>query len=388
MRILVISPVPTHPPNAGNRVRILNFIRMLREMGHQVFFAHIQRELGDEAAMKQEWGVERFFRIPYYSESGIVMFLQKLKRTIIRPKPPNPRPMHIDSWYMNRSDRALRRILKGRHFNAVIVEYAFFSKALTIFDDTTLKVIDTHDVLTDRHSLFIEKGFRPGWFSTTREQEAAGLSRADVVIAIQKNEERFFQSICHKQVITVGHLTALKKLDPYASKGRSVLYVGSDNEINIKSFLYFMNNILPIVKTGAPDVRVVIAGKICHHLSRNSGAVLLGEVENLEDVYAGARIVINPAIMGTGLCIKSIEALGYGKPLVATPEGARGLENGQGSAFLLGKTPQEFADHVLTLLRDESACRTISKNAYEFAQAWNKGQLLQLHDVLDKRCHS
>lgn len=125
-------------------------------------------------------------------------------------------------------------------------------------------------------------------------------------------------------------MTALKKLDPYASKGRSVLYVGSDNEINIKSFLYFMNNILPIVKTRAPDVRVVLAGKICHHLSRNSGAVLLGEVENLEDVYAGARIVINPAIMGTGLCIKSIEALGYGKPLVATPEGARGLRMDKG----------------------------------------------------------
>lgn len=385
MKILVISPIPTHPPNVGNRVRIYNFISSLKEMGHEVFLAHIQRESGDEISMKNCWGKSHYIKIPYKATSKTILLLQKIKRHIVRQEPDNSYPLDIDSWYMDRSNKPLRGLARTHRFDAVIVEYVFFSKALNLFDKTTLKIIDTHDVISERHAMFINKGLQPVWFSTTKEQEARGLSRADIIIAIQEKEKQFFRSICDKQTITVGHLTTTRQTRLDLADRNRLLYVGSQNEINIKSFEYFMESILPIIKKKNPDIRIMLAGKICNCVSQyNSEVSLLGEVNDMADAYSETDIVINPAIMGTGLCIKSIEPLGYGKPFVTTSEGARGLEHGSGRAFLVGNTPQEFANHIVTLLNDNDTYRTIAQTAYTFALEWNKEQISNLRTIFNE----
>ena len=43
-KILVISPTPTHPQNAGNRIRIYNLVSNLKELGHDVHFLYEGRE--------------------------------------------------------------------------------------------------------------------------------------------------------------------------------------------------------------------------------------------------------------------------------------------------------------------------------------------------------
>lgn len=46
-KILVISQTPTHPQNAGNRTRIVNFLLALKEQGHEIHFVYLNRESGD-----------------------------------------------------------------------------------------------------------------------------------------------------------------------------------------------------------------------------------------------------------------------------------------------------------------------------------------------------
>ena len=53
--------------------------------------------------------------------------------------------------------------------------------------------------------------------------------------------------------------------------------------------------------------------------------MFLGHKENIEKEYAEATVVINPAWIGTGLKIKTVEALARGKALVTTPKGIEGL---------------------------------------------------------------
>ena len=56
-----------------------------------------------------------------------------------------------------------------------------------------------------------------------------------------------------------------------------------------------------------------------------AGVEVAGYVPDLADEYAAARVVINPAVAGTGLKIKTLEALAYLRPLVAWPNGVDGL---------------------------------------------------------------
>jgi hypothetical protein len=86
--------------------------------------------------------------------------------------------------------------------------------------------------------------------------------------------------------------------------------------------------------------------------------------------------------MGTGLKIKSIEALGLGKALVSAPAGYTGLEDGLGKAYLPGNLPSEFIENCVKLLCDAGARRSLEESAYDFASRWNARQREELLGVL------
>jgi Glycosyl transferases group 1 len=67
------------------------------------------------------------------------------------------------------------------------------------------------------------------------------------------------------------------------------------------------------------DLSWLIAGTILRRgLPLVSRPFRLGVVERLEYFYAMVDCIVNPMIGGTGLKIKTIEALGYGRPIIGT----------------------------------------------------------------------
>lgn len=60
LKVLVVSPTPTHPTTAGNRARILNLCTLLRSAAHDVHFLHVQRERGNDSAMAASFGSRRW----------------------------------------------------------------------------------------------------------------------------------------------------------------------------------------------------------------------------------------------------------------------------------------------------------------------------------------
>ena len=56
------------------------------------------------------------------------------------------------------------------------------------------KILDTHDVFSGRREVLQANGIEPEYFHTTREEEAKGLARADLVWAIKQPEQIYFQT--------------------------------------------------------------------------------------------------------------------------------------------------------------------------------------------------
>ena len=96
-----------------------------------------------------------------------------------------------------------------------------------------------------------------------------------------------------------------------------------------------------------------------------------GEFEDITRPYEIADVVINPINCGTGLSVKTIEALGQCKPIVTTSIGARGLMKGANRAFLVADEASEFADFVVRVLTENSLYETLVENAYDFVTDWN-----------------
>lgn len=386
MRVLFVSPTPTHPQNAGNRARVYRLAAAVRQMGHDVHFAFIRREHGDERAMRDWWG-DRFHAIDY-TEPTARNGPQRLAGQLLgRWLPGLEHNLPIDAWFDTSNLTALRQIQEAHRFEVVIVEYVFMSLAFSAFGGDVLKIVDTHDVFTDRYKIFLQSGRKPDWFSASRDEEAAGLRRADAVIAIQDQEREFFERISGVRTATIGHLVDTQGLydDPEVRgdcpQAPTMLFVGSGNPVNVDSVRHFIDNTLPLIKRRVPDIEFLLAGRICNAFRPQPGIRHLGELDDLAAAYRAATLVVAPMRFGTGLNIKVIEALGHGMPLVTTSNGVKGISM-QAAPFLVADTGPDFAAEVEKLVADSRLRSTLSANAQQFAVAWNRDFLQALQQLV------
>lgn len=368
--VLVISPVPTHPQDEGCNQRVYTLVQELRKLGHEVNFLHLARHQGDVLAMQKAWG-PNFHQIEYHDPVG---YLKKLWIKV-RGRLSLPYNYSIDDWCYEGLMAPVKDVIDAVAPDVVMVEYVYLSRLLTLVSPGVLKILDTHDVMSGRHEKMIAAGHIPRWFSCTPAEEARGLERADVVVAIQDQEREFFSPITKRQVVTVGHLVPNRRPENTAPMGQSLLFVGTGNPPNVDAIGWFIKQILPRLISDLPGLRLVLVGKICDHIPDTPHCIKYGRVEDLTVVYEEADVVLNPVRFGTGLKIKSIEALGYAKPLVTTPVGAEGMESGAGAAFLLAHDENEFADCVMRLLTDKALYEKVCAEAYEFVLNWNRHHL-------------
>ncbi len=156
-----------------------------------------------------------------------------------------------------------------------------------------LRILDTHDFFADRHKAFVNTANRFGyWFSVPPDVECKAFRRADVVVAIQEEEERSFKQRLAGEppaVETVSHILDLgQRVEDFTSA--DFLFLGSGNDANVISLNSFLHNVLPLVRAARPDIRLVLAGSICGKVEDMEGVLKLGRVENLKDAFTRAPL--------------------------------------------------------------------------------------------------
>jgi polysaccharide biosynthesis protein PslH len=364
----MISPVATHPADAGNRARVRSLSTMLREIGHDVYFMHVEQEACDTQAMRANWG-DRYIPVGYTWQRSVA---RRLARRIARNVGSDRAHIYgIDEWYDPAIDTAIDALDRRVGFDAAIVEYVFMSRALLRFQNDVLKVIDTHDVFANRHRSYLRNNQPPTWFSCSPREEAKGLNRAHAVLAIQADEAADFRARIAPPVVTVGHAVALQAMPATGVVTGRILFVGSANSINVASLQWFVTEVLPEIRAQHQAAELALAGTVCHQWPEAPGIRLLGTMEDLALAYGSAEVVVNPMQFGTGLKIKTLEALGYARALVTTPCGATGLEEGAGTAFQVASDARSFADEVSRLLMDRQRSQTLGAAGYRFATGYN-----------------
>lgn len=389
--ILMVSPTPSHPSNAGNRTRIYSMVRLLKEQGCEIHFLFAGYETGDMNAMKEYWGNHfhycelksnipnrnsfHIFFIIYMFCTKFFNLIKKQYYKIIYSYEQNKYNQLVDTYYNEHISLAVARLQNEYKFSHVIVEYVALSKVLKQFPANVLKIIDTHDIFSDRYKIYLTLKLQPQWWSFFKREESKGLNRSDVVIAIQDEEGEKLKEICSKRVLTFGHIINQenKSSTPFAKR---LLFSASDNSINIEGINSFIDEVLPRVASVHPDLIMQIAGTINREkrlIRSHRNIKFIGEFDQISEPYSKSDIVINPIKKGTGLKIKTIEALAYSKPLVTFLSGLEGLSeyNKEMPFALLCKTSDEFADSLIELLDNEALRAEISKNALAYINSYN-----------------
>jgi glycosyltransferase involved in cell wall biosynthesis len=373
-RVLIISPVPTHPVTGGNRARIHMLLEALDILGVDFHFVFITWESADKEAMEKRWGKQRVTVIPHQLTPRYAPLWRRIRNFTLRHlQLEQSHPLEVDFFRSPDLERAVMDVAHDYQPKCVMVEYVFNSWMLDLFPSTVRKLVDTHDRFADRNEHFRKAGIQEKWFSTTRRQERKGLRRADCILAVQEQEADYFRQLTGREVITAGQIFPIVSTPDPKTSTPTVLFVGGSNTGNRDTVSYCINTIWPMIRSQLPAARLLIVGRICESISGGEkGVELYGQVPELATVYAKAHVVFNPVRAGTGNKIKSIEALAYGRPLVTTTVGSLGIEGGNGRAFLVGNDAKSLAEHCLLLLRDRQRRSALASEAIRFMSACNQ----------------
>ena len=277
----------------------------------------------------------------------------------------------IDQFYDDQMQEALHRLQEEQAFDAVVVNYVFFSKALEVFPDTVLKVIDTHDVYTDRHKRLLENGLHPDWFFTSKAEEKRGLERADKIIAIQSREADFFSKLLRGKtaVQTVGHLFEPLDSNQIAPIQNPLRFgmLGSNNLLNVQALRWFAEK----VAGDLPDnFALKLWGSVCNSIPDHPKIMKMGIVENLSTAYREADIFLNPMQWGTGLKIKTLEALSYGRLVISTPCGLEGIENAEGEGCRMEKTVEGWIRSIREIMEGKKDYTKASQSNIDYTRRY------------------
>ena len=333
MRSLVVTPTPTHPTNQGNRARVHQIASALRRAGpvELLYYAVDGLDDGIVAAMRDAWDLVHVVTAGEF-----------------RPRRRLPSHWGVDEWVGPGLMQAARALAAATEYDVVVVNYVWCSWVLTAFaGEGTLRVLDTHDAFGDRHQLTRAAGMPAHWFYTTRAEEAAGLDRADIVLAIQPEEGRLFAAMTRARVVVLEYAAPPAFL-PWRGvpSPLTVGYLGSGNPWNVETLRDFD---ALLAGRGVPGDSLFLA---LGGVTRKAGGLRVfqpgGEVDAVTDAYAALDIVLNPMRGGTGLKIKTVEALAHGRVVLSTRDGGLGLEAVHPD--LLHADAAALADRLLGLL--------------------------------------
>jgi O-antigen biosynthesis protein len=147
---------------------------------------------------------------------------------------------------------------------------------------------------------------------------------------------------------------------------RDVVFLGGyKHSPNIDAVLFFVREILPLLKREEPSLRFIVAGANPTREILNLASddvVVTGLVEDLRDVFDQARVFVCPLRVGAGAKGKVMSALSYGIPVVSTSIGIEGAGLEEGRHVLVADDPAAFAQETMRVYRDAGLWKRLSQD--------------------------
>jgi glycosyltransferase involved in cell wall biosynthesis len=272
----------------------------------------------------------------------------------------------------------------------LITNYVYSAPLITYVPGHCVSIVETHDVQSSQHTCLMRSPATTKGNGRTREGEALFrrlfqeetelLDLFDSVIAIAGDEAETLalhvseDKVTYIPPATIPHVACSGN----GSAQYDLLFVGGHHEPNLRSIqAFYRDSFLPYLKPRG--IRLALAGKV-GQLSgiEDESVVRLGFVKDLGDAYRSARVVICPILYGAGCNIKVLEALAYGKAVVATPQALRGL-NVDRSGLFVASDPHAFARHVTALLDDPALLTEHEQHSRKLAR---RGHSLEQYERL------
>jgi len=371
-KVLFLSHNVPEPANSGDTLRLRNLLRFFKKQGYEticIFKGHFDKH----AVVSDSKGLidDVYFSSDY---RNLFTKLDKPFKLLKLIQNNNAKAYFADLHLR----LAVKEVYAKHKPDVVVAEYIFLASYLKNVPKNVLKIIDTIDVFARKAEEVCKHGVDFP-LACTEAEERKYLLNGDVLMGIQPDETKILADMVpERRVINVGvdmpcNISSdMDKED--IGNARNILIVAGGNPNNVHGVNQFLTDSWPKIYKTNSNVSLRVVGPVCKHIPKelvSNGVDLAGVVDDLSLEYRRADIVVNPVVAGTGLKIKTIEAMSYGKPIVSTPNGIEGIivEEHEFLPFVVAES-NEFALRILQLLESEQELLDLKSAVREYTKKY------------------
>jgi glycosyltransferase involved in cell wall biosynthesis len=224
--------------------------------------------------------------------------------------------------------------------------------------------------------------------SSYKRLELVNARCADVTIAITEDEKKLLleeEPDLDIRVVPNIH-EAQQRVWPFSER-RDLFFIGGfDHKPNVEAIHYFVAEILPLVTSRLPDIRLRIVGSnmpVEVQALASEHVEPIGYAKDVAPYFQQSRVFVAPLLHGAGMKGKVNQSLSFGLPVVTTQIGAEGIGLMNGENALICDQPADFAAGILRLYGDEQLWSRLSEAGRElirtcFSLSAVRGRILSL----------
>ena len=205
------------------------------------------------------------------------------------------------------------------------------------------------------------------------EYELRSFDLFDKILCISYDEMLFWKKFLpDREFYFVPHPLKEIKHDK-SEKNIDLLYLAAYNPYNLHGLEWFVDKVLPFITN---KINITVCGKLVQFLKSNDpeyikkleilGFNLIDFADDLNELYSKVKAAIVPLYEGTGMKIKTIEAMSHNIPIVSRLPGVDGFPDKTNSGILVTDNPKLFADNIMHLLTDEDFYKSVKEQEHEY----------------------
>jgi sugar transferase (PEP-CTERM/EpsH1 system associated) len=388
VRILFLSQRVPYPPNRGDKITTWRLVERMKRAHHVrcIAFAHDEADFAAARELESKG-------IP----TTAIRYADKWKKLSSLPLLLTSTPLTLGVYGSRELQAAVDELIPSCD-----MAYAYSSSMGAFLEKHAPKprVMHFGELDSDKWRQYGERTSLPMSWVYAREHRTLLAFERRVARAFTENvlctplEQKIFEAAipgASSTVLRNGVDLGFYSPSKIGPEPAHLVFTGVMNYFpNADGCLWFVREILPLVREEFPAARLTIVGAQptaeVRSLARTSGVAVTGFVNDTREWLTKAAISIAPLRIARGIQNKVLEAMAMGLPVVGTTSATQGVEGESGRDYLVADDAREFADAVRRLLREPSRAREVGRNARRFVEKNYDWEVVfrPLDDILER----
>ncbi len=402
MKLLVVGNRVPWPLHDGGAIATYGMLRSLAENGAEVdfFCFNTKKHYAENATIEKYFGFCRVHLVPL---DASIRPWKALKNLFFGGS------YHTERYWDDAAANQLFDCIKSKNFDCVMIEGLYSMpialdvmqrcKDLNTDQTNSMKsnaagemllppriwVYRSHNIehqiwerLASTTSQFLKRWYLALQSKRLKAYEIGAWKCVNAIIPIVSTDAAVIQRDLHPEGPKI-HVyqpgIAIERPFSFVHKPLSVFHIGSmEWDANVQGVMWFLQKVWPRILLLEPQAKFHLAGKGLKKEDPRffqTGIVNHGEVEDAEDFMQSHGVMIVPIQAGSGIRIKSLEAMALGVPLVSTSVGAQGLQISSGTELIIADDPENFAKGVIELLSDPMQSQAMTEKARAYVELYH-----------------